>query len=512
LDQAEVLIVGAGPSGLVLALWLARLGVKFRIIEKNSGPGQASRAIAVQARTLEFYRQLGFAGDVVNGGLKMERLHLRRGSREIAVLWLGDFGKNLTAFPFVLSYPQDVHENLLIEKLAAADIEVEWNTELLYFVDDGQRVRVTLRKQGVEEVSEAAYLCGCDGARSRVRQVLNLTFPGGTYKQRFFVADVEETGAPVKGDISICMGADEFCLVFPIRSVKQDRLIGIVPKEFAGRENITFDDIRSHVEKLAGVHVTTVNWFSTYHIHHRVAGHFRVGRVFVAGDAGHVHSPVGGQGMNTGIGDAVNLAWKLGAVIQSRADASILDTYETERVAFARSLVATTDRAFQAIVGHSLGSYMFRNVVFPILLPLALKFPSGRRAQFRLISQIRIDYRESALSEGIAGDVHGGDRLPWVGGTGRDNFEALNSIDWQLHVYGEVEPSLRETAARHEIPLHVFPWNAATGEAGLAKDTAYLLRPDGYIALAVPRQDANALERFITRFKIKPRLTNRSSN
>jgi 2-polyprenyl-6-methoxyphenol hydroxylase-like FAD-dependent oxidoreductase len=511
LKQVEVLIVGAGPSGLVLALWLAKLGVPFRIVEKNSGPGQASRAIAVQARTLEFYRQLGFAGDVVNGGLKMERLHLRKSRREIAVLQFGDFGKSLSAFPFVLSYPQDVHEKFLIDKLSTAGVEVEWNTELVDFADEGNRVRATLRSQGVDAVCEAAYLCGCDGARSYVRQGLDLMFPGGTYQQRFFVADVEETGAPIKGDINVFMGSDAFCLVFPIRSVKQDRLIGIVPKEFADRENITFDDIRSHVEKLAGVHVTRVNWFSAYHIHHRVAEHFRVGRVFVAGDAGHVHSPVGGQGMNTGIGDAVNLAWKLAAVIQGRADAPVLDTYETERVAFARSLVATTDRAFQAIVGRGLDSYLFRSVVFPVLLPLALRFSSGRKAQFRLVSQIRINYRESALSEGIAGEVHGGDRLPWVCGPGGDNFETLNSMDWQLHVYGEVQAGLRDAAARHEIPLHAFTWDAAASEACLAKDASYLVRPDGHVALADSKQDADALERFLTRFKIKARATSRSS-
>jgi len=509
LNQAKVLIVGAGPTGLVLALCLTKLGVKFRIVDKNSGPGQASRAIAVQARVLEFYRQLGFADDVVNGGLRMERLHLRNGSGEIAELRFGDFGKNLSAFPFVLSYPQDVHEKFLIEKLSENGVEVEWNTEVAGFEDDGERVRVTLRNRGVEEVAEVAFLCGCDGAHSRVRQGLNLKFPGGTYEQRFFVADVEETGAPVKGDINICMGPDAFCLVFPIRSVKQDRLIGIVPEKLADRENITFEDVRSHVEKLAGVHVQKVNWFSAYHIHHRVTGHFRVGRVFIAGDAGHVHSPVGGQGMNTGIGDAVNLAWKLAAVIQGRADASILDTYETERIAFARSLVATTDRLFQAIVGRGLGSFMFRRVVFPILVPLALRFSSGRKAQFRLISQIRINYRESALSEGIAGEVHGGDRLPWVGGNVGDNFEVLNSMDWQVHIYGEVQQALRDSAARCEIPLHVFPWNAAAREAGSAKNAAYLVRPDGHVALADSKQDANVLERFLERFKIKPRVMTR---
>jgi 2-polyprenyl-6-methoxyphenol hydroxylase-like FAD-dependent oxidoreductase len=511
LKQADVLIVGAGPSGLVLALSLARFGIKFRIVDKNSGPGQASRAIVVHARILEFYRQLGFADEVVGAGLKMERLHLRKGAHEIAELRFGDFGKKLSAFPFVLSYPQDIHEKFLVEKLSASGVEVEWNTELADFADEGDCVQVTLRNKGVDEIAGVAFLCGCDGAHSRVRQGLKLKFEGGTYQQRFYVTDVEETGAPAKGDITICMGVDSFCLVFPIRSVKQDRLIGMVPKEFAGRENLTFDDIRPEVEKLAGVEVHKVNWFSTYNIHHRVIEHFRVGRVFIAGDAGHVHSPVGGQGMNTGIGDAVNIAWKLAAVIQGRAAASILDTYEPERLAFARSLVATTDRAFQLVVGRGLGSFLFRSVLFPILLPLALKFSAGRTAQFRFISQIRINYRGSALSEGIAGDVHGGDRLPWVGGGSADNFETLNSMDWQIHVYGDVRAPLRDTAARHEIPLHVLPWNGDTRKAGLAKDAAYLVRPDGHVALADPKQDVNLLESFLTRFAITPRATNHSS-
>jgi hypothetical protein len=207
--------------------------------------------------------------------------------------------------------------------------------------------------------------------------------------------------------------------------------------------------------------------------------------------------------MNTGIGDSVNMAWKLAAVIQGRAHASILDTFETERIAFAHTLVGTTDRAFQAIVGRGLNSFFFRNVLFPIVLPLALKTSSGRRAQFRLISQIRINYRDSALSEGIAGDVHGGDRLPWVGGDRVDNFESLNSMDWQIHVYGDAQPSLGDAAARREIPLRVFPWNTAASTAGLAKDAAYLLRPDGHVAQANPHQDADLLERFLDRFKIR---------
>ena len=166
-----------------------------------------------------------------------------------------------------------------------------------------------------------------------------------------------------------------------------------------------------------------MNWFSAYRVHHRVADHFRAGRVFLPGDAGHVHSPAGGQGMNTGIGDAVNLAWKLAAVLGGRARGVLLDSYEAERIPFARSLVATTDRVFEAVVGRGLFARLVRTVFAPCVLPLALRFAAVRRAQFRLVSQTRIAYRESPLSDGSAGEVHAGDRLPWVEGT--DNFAPL---------------------------------------------------------------------------------------
>src|SRR5262249_21382634 len=151
--------------------------------------------------------------------------------------------------------------------------------------------------------------------------------------------------------------------------------------------------------------------------------------------AGHVHSPAGGQGMNTGIGDSVNLAWKLAAVLGGRASPDLLDTYEAERVPFARSLVATTDRIFEGVVGQSMLARMVRTLFFPLILPFALRFAAVRRAQFRLVSQTRIAYRSSPLSDGSAGAVHAGDRLPWVEGI--DNFAPLTSLDWQLHVYGQ---------------------------------------------------------------------------
>jgi 2-polyprenyl-6-methoxyphenol hydroxylase-like FAD-dependent oxidoreductase len=504
MSAPQVLIVGAGPTGLVMALWLARLGVSFRIIEKNSGPGQTSRAMAVQARTLEFYRQLGIADEVVQRGLKAESFHLHDGSREGATLKFGDFGKDLSPYPFVLTFPQDEHERLLGEQLSALGVHIEWNTELTSFTDAGEHVDAALRAAGGEEKCRVSFVCGCDGVHSAVREGLKLKFPGGIYEQMFFVADVAAQGPAVNQEINFFLGPHQLCLTFPIRTTGMVRLIGIVPREYADRENLSFEDMRAHFEKLLSLRVQKVNWFSTYHVHHRVAEHFRIGRAFVAGDAGHVHSPAGGQGMNTGIGDAVNLSWKIAAVLARKADQSFLDTYEIERIAFAHTLVSTTDKLFQAMVRDNLAGEIVRTMLFPHLIPFLMGFSAARRLQFRLISQTRINYRHSPLSEGSAGDVHGGDRLPWVDASEGENFAPLKSLDWQIHVYGQAGQALRRAASDSKLALHDFAWSEPAEHAGLERDALYLVRPDGHVALADSKQDVEKLRGFLSKFKIAP--------
>ncbi len=342
---------------------------------------------------------------------------------------------------------------------------------------------------------EAAYLCGCDGAHSRVRRGLGLDFPGGTYEQLFYVADAKTAGG-LKEDMFANLAAGGLALMFPVRSSGMQRLIGVVPEDLRDLPNLDFEDIRPSAEKLLGVRVEKVNWFSAYRVHHRVAARFRVGRAFIAGDAGHVHSPAGGQGMNTGIGDAVNLSWKLADAIRGRADPSILDTYESERIAFARKLVDTTDRVFRGMVDRGLAGRFLRTWLVPHLVPLLAGFPAARRAFFGTVSQVRISYRGSALSEGRAGNVAGGDRLPWVETAEGSNFAPLAGLDWRLQVHGAASPALRGAAVALGLPLDAFAWSGKADRAGLARDAAYLLRPDGHVALASPDGDPRALEAF----------------
>src|ERR671932_667204 len=270
VSQPQVLIVGAGPTGLVLALWLAKAGTPFRLIDKKSAPGEGSRAMAVQARTLEFYRQLGVADDVIAGGFRLDRLHLRNRSREVAAVPLGDVGRGLSPYPFALSYPQDDHERLLIDRLRAAGHAVEWDTELTGLTQQESGVRAVLRRPQGEETWAGPYLCGCDGAHSAVRHGLGVGFPGGTYEQLFYVADAQADGSWSDHDLTGYLAEKTFCLAFPVREAGMFRFIGLVPEALRGREDVRFDDLRGEVEGVTGTRVKGVDWFSTYRVHHRV--------------------------------------------------------------------------------------------------------------------------------------------------------------------------------------------------------------------------------------------------
>ncbi|MBZ9711249.1 FAD-dependent monooxygenase [Mesorhizobium sp. ESP7-2] len=497
MTRNDVLIVGAGPTGLVLALWLTKLGVGVRIIDRTAEPGTTSRALAVAAHTLELYRQLDLADAVIARGHKVRAANLWvRGEAEARVPFAA-IGEDLSPYSFLQIFPQDEHERLLVERLGQLGVTVERRTELLDFTDHGDRIVARLRGEHGEETAEFSYLAGCDGAHSLVRETISAGFSGGTYRELFYVADVEASGASINGELHVDLDEADFLAIFPLADTRRARLIGTVRDERADHaDTLTFDDVsRQAIENLK-IKIEKVNWFSTYHVHHRVAGQFRKGRTFLLGDAAHIHSPVGGQGMNTGIGDAINLAWKLSSVLAAQAPDALLDSYEIERIAFAKRLVATTDRIFTFVTADGRIADLVRTRIAPIVVPRILSIDRVREFIFRTVSQITLNYRQSPLSEGSAGEVRGGERLPWAPVDGLDNFTSLAATQWQIHIYGVASEDVRSWCERHRAPLSVFDWRPAYEEAGLARDALYLLRPDTYVALADPKASVDTLERY----------------
>jgi 2-polyprenyl-6-methoxyphenol hydroxylase-like FAD-dependent oxidoreductase len=512
MADPQVLIVGAGPTGLVLALWLAKAGIPLRIFDKTDAPGTTSRAIVMHARNLEFYRQLGIERIAIDGGVEVTAINLWRRAKHVARVAFGNLGIKISAYPYALIFTQDLQEQMLVDQLKLVGVTVERETELVDFAFEGNGVSAELRKKsGEREIVKAAYLAGCDGGHSTVREKLGIDFPGGDYADTFYVADIQGSGPVFNGEMNMALDEADFLAIFPMKGQGKARLVGAVRKDLHDKKDLSWDDVSPVILRDLKMNVEDVKWFSTYRVHHRVAAHFQKQRAFLLGDAAHVHSPVGGQGMNTGIGDAVNLAWKLAAVLQGTSEASLLDTYESERIAFARRLVATTDRVFSFMSSRGRIAKQIRFRVVPRLLPFLSRFGGLRRFLFRTISQIAIKYPQSPLSHGPAGTTKGGERLPWVqcantAGKNTDNFASLSTRAWQVHRYGDAAPALKAMCDNRGLRCQIFPWSVDAKQAGLRKNAAYVVRPDGYIAIVDHDADPARISAYLDKW-MKPRTS-----
>ncbi|MBT2321824.1 FAD-dependent oxidoreductase [Variovorax paradoxus] len=513
--DCDVLIVGAGPTGLMLANQLARRGVRVLIIDRHAGPARETRALGVQARTLEIYAQLGIAARALELGKRGTGANLWAEGRKMARVPLGDAGEHLSPYPYILVLGQDDNERIMGDKLADWGVSVQWNTELIALARDPGHETATLRQaDGTTREISTAWVAGCDGARSAVRELNGIGFPGAPYEHVFFVADVEMTGSMVADEVNVYLWKDGFHLLFPMRGKDHWRIVGILPPALRDKEDARFEDVipSLHAEAGAALAFKTCSWFSTYRIHHRSASRFRAGRCFLLGDAAHIHSPVGAQGMNTGLQDAYNLAWKLALVVDGEAGETLLDSYEAERLPIARRLLETTDRGFRLVVSDSWLAGLLRTRVLARLAALAMGFERVQRFAFRTVSQTGIHYRASPLSSSLdalpAEAPQAGDRFPWLqlrfdaDGPIEDLFERLEDTHFQLIVFGQALPA--EPLPDFGGLLHVHPMPpGAANDAELQRHkipqpSFYLVRPDGHVGLCGRQLQAAAIARYAT--------------
>jgi 2-polyprenyl-6-methoxyphenol hydroxylase-like FAD-dependent oxidoreductase len=507
----DVLIVGAGPTGLMLANQLARRHVRTLIIDRHSGPAQQTRAMAVHARTLEIYSQLGIADRALALGRRGTGGNLWSEGQLRARIPLGDIGQDLSPFPFVLMLGQDANERLLGEHLREQGQVVHWNTELVSLQQQTGSVKATLRQpDGSLQIVTATFVAGCDGGRSSVRELNGIGFPGAPYEHVFFVADTEARGPMVPDELNIYLWRDGFHLFFPMHGTDRWRVIGILPPALRGDTSLTFETLAPTIRKEAGAALDfrRCDWFSTYRIQHRCTEKFRDRRCFLLGDAAHVHSPMGGQGMNTGLQDAYNLAWKLALVIHGHANDSLLDSYQQERKQVAERLLSTTDRAFRLLVSDHWLAGLFRTRVFTRVAALAMRRPRAQRTAFMTLSQIGIRYPDSPLS-GSSGALPAtaprpGDRFPSTAlafrpdGAAEDLYGKLDDTRFTLLVLGQEGVTVPTLGG--QVNVHVLPESLPNGRAlvklGIPACAWYLLRPDGHVATCGARFDVTAVHRW----------------
>ena len=512
-EKTQVLIVGAGPTGLMLANQLARRGTDFVIIDRHAGPSVETRALGVQARTLEIYSQLGIVEKALKLGKPSYGGNMWVKGHRVAKVPLA-LGRDLSPYPFILILGQDDNERLLGELLVNHGVQIQWNTELTGITQLNDHAMATIKQtDGSASEIQARWIAGCDGAHSAVRNLNKIDFPGAPYEHVFYVADTTAIGSLVPDELNVFLLREGFHLFFAMRGNNHWRVVGILPPELRDRENLVFNDVMPSIVKQTGIDLTfpECRWFSKYRIHHRHAERFRDRRCFLLGDAAHIHSPVGAQGMNTGLQDAYNLGWKLALVAKGSADEALVDSYETERLPVAKSLLKGTDKAFSIIVSDSWISGFFRTAIMAKIASFAMRFARMQIFAFRTISQIGIQYRASSVSQTL-GDFpdeapQAGDRFPWLhlkfskNTESEDVFARLDDTRINLILIGQQPPSdlptLDGLLSVHEVASDSGN-DTELARAHIPNPSFYLLRPDLYIGLAGRKFDPNILTKYLS--------------
>jgi 2-polyprenyl-6-methoxyphenol hydroxylase-like FAD-dependent oxidoreductase len=522
-DPVDVLVVGAGPTGLALAAQLAAFDATVRVVDRRSVPDRESRALVVQPRTLEVLRSIGVTQVLLDRGDRAATVQLHLGGRDVTMP-VFDFDVDDTSYPYLLLLRQAEVEAALRAHLAAQGLTVEWGAELRSCRSDEAGVTGTLHAGGRTELVRAGYLVGCDGARSTVRRQAAVAFNGGEYGRSVLLADVELDEELPGHAAHGFVGPYGVLVLVAAGEHARWRLVAVQPNRAHRTTEPAADDLRAAVEVLTGrrVRAREVAWTMQIPLQHRLAGAFRSGRLFLAGDAAHVHSPAGAQGMNSGIQDACNLGWKLALATQGLASEALLDTYEAERRPVARAVLALTRLLFWVETADSPPVRQARAALAPRAVPVAVRLGWLRRVGFRVVGQLWVRYpRGLAAVEGLPRLGHGpaaGRRLPDLALL-RDQVpcrlhEALATPAFHLLLCGARPAWDRQRLTRftqrygglvtvHRLGTEPFgadlcdPSDAALARLGAQNGAEYLIRPDGHVGYRCAGFDLDGLERHL---------------
>jgi 2-polyprenyl-6-methoxyphenol hydroxylase-like FAD-dependent oxidoreductase len=531
-NPVDVLVVGAGPSGLTMACELARHGVRCRIIEKAAAPASTSRALAIFPRTIETFQMMGMADPVLEAGHHLSGVAIYNRTGQIGYV---GFSNLPSRYRFAISLPQSETERLLTEHLRQSGVVVERDKELIGLSKSDDKVRVVTRNSGgLEETIESGWLIGCDGAHSSVRHLLQVPLEGEAYPETFLLADVKIDGSLDHVHLHLFLTDEGIVGIFPFRG-DRCRVIASTPPEAKADspEDLQLQEIQAIVQKRTNSEIRLVDpvWLSRFCVSHRKIKDFRVGRIFLAGDAAHIHSPAGGQGMNTGIQDAFNLAWKIALVVQGNSPDSLLDSYNAEREPVAQMVINLTDRLTRmATLQGSLGQQL-REALVPVLTGIHLV--EDRIAE--TMAETGIHYRRSSIVSGRTGHtVQAGDRAPdceFQIGMSREPLRLLDLFRKPVHrllFFADTDTVLASEglALSEEIGKDfdgligvnvvicgsysghsdvLFDWEGAAHAAYEAKpDAIVLIRPDGYIGFRGGARHVELLREYLSRIFVRP--------
>jgi 2-polyprenyl-6-methoxyphenol hydroxylase-like FAD-dependent oxidoreductase len=463
--DTDVLIVGAGPVGLFLANECARRGLRWQLVESRSSQSEYSKALAIFPRTLEIFDMAGIVTPFLENANRVTSVAVVTPGRTLARL---SFTPEETPYSFVAMVPQDVTEKLLVQELNRKGGTVQYETTFVSAAEQDDSVIATLDRKGESIGVRASFVVGCDGAHSAVRHVLNLPFEGAEYQDLFILADVETNGSLPADEMQLCPSESGPVAIFPISSTRR-RIVAVI--ENMQGDAPSLDLVRKVLAERApsGIEARALHWSSYFRIHHRQAAQLRVGRMFIAGDAAHIHSPFGGQGMNTGLHDVWNLAWKLDLVLHAHGNEELLDSYSAERRPVIRQVIETTDFLTKALGTPSKLVQALRDAVIPMVSRLA----PFQHAFVRRLSELGIAYHGSPIIEG-PGNRYFDDSLR--GGKGICSR-------FLLLVDGNEHPSAGEARQLAESFPNILEVRFRPSHRTI------LVRPDGYIAYSADRSD-----------------------